>query len=97
MELVVAAFIVSIAHVYAPLLRLHAARRLRIGMPAGTLSPTAPAVPATELIELPPQIERWCEQESEEFARDEAKETAKRLYAAHGDWNVVLGELEKGF
>jgi len=97
MELIVAAFIVSVAYVYAPLFRLHAARLLRVSLPAGTLSPTAPAVPITEQIVLPHQVEAWCEQESEEFARNEARGMAKQLFAEHGDWNVVLQELEKGF
>jgi hypothetical protein len=97
MEIVLAAFIVSAAYVYAPLLRLHAARLLRVSLPAGAVSPTAPEVPVQTLIELPAAVAAWCERESEQFARDEARGEAKRLYAETGDWNVVLQELEKGF
>lgn len=93
--IVLASLITSAAYVYAPMLRLHAARRLRMGLPAGVVSPTAPEVPATELVELPEFVAEFCEQESEPFAREDAKADAKRLYAQSGDWSVVMQELEK--
>ena len=95
LALVLSTLIASAAYVYAPMLRLYAARRLRVSLPAGVVTPTAPEIPAAELVELPENVIAFCEQESEPFAREEAKEDAKRLYASHGDWSVVMQELEK--
>jgi hypothetical protein len=94
MEVVAAAVVVSLAYVYAPLLRVHAARRLRVELPAGSVAPGAEPllVPA---VELPPTVEAWCRAESEPWAQDEARARARVLYAEHGDWNVVLHHLEQ--
>jgi hypothetical protein len=94
MELLAAAVVVSAAYVYAPLLRVHAARRLRVELPAGAVSPGADPVAAPP-VELTPTVEAWCAAESEPWAQDEARARARVLYAEHGDWNVVLHHLEQ--
>lgn len=95
MEVVAAAVVVSLAYVYAPILRVHAARRLRFVLPANAVAPGSPAVVPPTSAELPAGVEKWCRAESEEWAQNEMRERAKRLYAEHGDWDVVLNELER--
>ena len=94
MELIVAAFIASAAYVYAPLLRVHAARRLRVPMPAGAVSPGAESM-APPPVELHPAVAAWCDAWVDEWAREESRTRARDLFAKHGDWNVVLAELER--
>lgn len=94
MELIVAVLIASAAFVYAPLLRVHAARRLRVAMPAGAVAPGAEAV-APPPVELHAAVEKWCAGWTDDWARDESRARARDLFAKHGDWNVVLQELER--
>lgn len=93
MEVLAAVIVASAAYVYAPILRLHAGRRLHVNLPANAVSPGSPEVVAPP-VELPAGVVRWCEQESEEWARQEARDRARQLYAEHGDWNVVMQHLE---
>jgi hypothetical protein len=94
MEVFAAVVVASLAYVYAPIARVHAARRLRVSLPAGSVAPGADAVvPAP--IELPDAIEAWCAAESEDWAQAEARANARALFAEHGDWNVVLQELQR--
>ena len=93
MEVLAAVVVASAAYVYAPVLRVHAARRLHVSLPANTAAPGAGPVTAPP-VELPDAVAEWCEQESEEWARAEQRERARQLYAEHGDWNVVMQHLE---
>lgn len=94
LALVAVAFIVSAAYVYAPIARVHAARRLRVPVPAGVVTPTAAAL-AVPPVELPAGIGKLCDRESEPWAREYLRERARAFYAEHGDWNVVAAELER--
>ena len=95
MDLILVALIVSGAYVYAPLLRLHASRRFGVSLPPGVLTPDAPAVPVQpKPVELPEKVEEWCQGWFDEWARAEAKQKARKLFAESGDWNVVLVTLE---
>ena len=93
MEVLAAVIVMSAAYVYAPVLRVHAARRLHVSLPTGAVSPGAEPVVAPP-VELPAKVAKWCDQESEEWARAEQRERARQLYAEHGDWNVVMQHLE---
>jgi hypothetical protein len=93
-ELIGAAIVVSLAYVYAPVLRVHAARRTRVALPAGAAAPGADPVPAPPP-ELPAAVEKWCDAWMDQDTRDEARETARILFAEHGNWDVVLGEMER--
>lgn len=91
MELIAAACIVSVAYVYAPWLRTHT----RLGPVRGLLGTPPTLLPGAGVVELPPEIEKWCDAWMDQFARDEAKETARALYAEYGNWDVVLQALER--
>lgn len=93
MEVLAAVIVASAAYVYAPVLRVHAARRLHVALPSNAVAPGAEPV-APPPVELPDGVAKWCEQESEEWARAEQRERARQLYAEHGDWNVVMQHLE---
>lgn len=92
MEWVAVAVVMSAAYVYAPILRVHAARRLRFSVPAveQQLRELAAAQPA---VELPEAIAAICEAESEDWAREQQRDRARALYAEHGDWGMVAQHL----
>lgn len=95
MEVFAAVVVASLAYVCAPLVRVHVARRLRLELPAGVAAPGSdPVLPLP--IELSAEVAAWCAQESADWAQDEARATARQLYAVHGDWSTVLQELERG-
>jgi hypothetical protein len=88
-----AAFVVSAAYVYAPVLRVHAARRLRFSPAAVAAASIEQLQP--EALKLPDAVERLARAESEPWAADYIRQQAQRLYAESGDWNVVVGKLEQ--
>ena len=94
MEWIVVSVVLATAYVYAPLLRVHAARRMRLPLPPGAVAPAADAV-AVPAPEVPEAVRRWCEQWRDEWAREEALAEAQRLYAITGDWNEVLVKMEQ--
>lgn len=93
MEWIAVSLIVSIAYVYAPLLRVHAAKRLHTPLPASAIAPGAdPFVPPP--IALPEGVEKWCSGWADEWAQNESRDRARALYAEHGDWEKVLTLLD---
>lgn len=92
--LVACALIVSAAYVYAPVARVHAARQLRVPLPAGAVAAAADPIAAPP-VELPDSVKRLAALESEPWAQDFVRERARTLYAESGDWQQVVAELER--
>lgn len=56
---------------------------------------TPPASSASAPLAIPPDLEGWAREESEEWAREDRRERARALYTeAHGDWDRVRAALE---
>jgi hypothetical protein len=94
MQWIAVALVLAFAYVYAPLLRVHAARRFGLVLPVAERQAAAAALPSPAAIELPAAVVRRAAQESEPWAREETAERARALFAEHGDWNVVLQLLD---
>lgn len=94
MEILAVSLVVSCAYVYAPILRIHAARALHMQMPEGAVAPGAGAI-ATPQPPLPKAIEQFCAAESEPWAQLQGRERARALYAQLHNWDAVMVALQK--
>lgn len=99
MEWIAVSLIVSAAYVYAPLLRMHAARLFGVSLPAGVVTPEASAlvVPPkpVKLVELPEAVESWCSGWYDEATQNEQRNVARELYSQSSNWDSVLMDLER--
>jgi hypothetical protein len=68
----------------------------RFAQVAERWAPGGPAVPKPEDAPIPADLLAFANQESEQWAKDEALELIRRKYIEHGHWNAVRSAVGIG-